>query len=131
MRTTLILLALLVLAVPASGQYHDSRALQKNFESAEFMFRPTTLNPYGLEGFGPAATGVVTDPLLDLSLSPSLVGRDSLGFVYLDFRGTRERHTGGGYYYPAYYADARAAVDVADMAIAPSPAPAGRRCRWA
>ena len=101
MRRFLPILLTVLTALPSAAQYNDNRALQKNFEQASFFFEPGYLNPYGLEGFGPGVVGLITDPLLDVRLSPSLAHRDSTAYVYVDFRSTRERNT-GTYYYPAY-----------------------------
>lgn len=121
MRKALVFLALTVaLLAPRSalGQYYDQQVLQKSFERTEFFFRPGWLNPYGLGSFGRSAAGFVRDPLVDLQLGPSRVGADSSGndFVYVDFRSTSEKRSGGGVY-PMYELDMR----VADMAIYPYP----------
>jgi len=112
------LVGLGIVARPARGQYYDQRVLQKSFETTDFFFRPTWMNPYGLGSFGRAAAGLVRDPLVDLQLGPSRVGADSAGtdYVYVDFRSTSEKRT-GGVVWPMYELDMRAA----DMYIAPYP----------
>ncbi|MFT4604446.1 MAG: hypothetical protein ACI9W4_001177, partial [Rhodothermales bacterium] len=96
----LIGLALAATALPVSAQYLNQSVLQKDFESADFFFRSTYLNPYGLEGFGPATAGVLIDPLLDLQLSPSLAKADSARrtWLYVDFRSARQEVEQDNYY---------------------------------
>lgn len=95
-------LALLAIAPQANAQYINQSVLQKDFEGADFFFRSTYLNPYGLDGFGPVAAGVIRDPLLDLQLSPSLARADSARgtTLYVDFRSSRQEARQDQYYYP-------------------------------
>lgn len=104
MRTTIFALLLAVgIAQTATAQYYDRGTIQKNFEATDFFFSPSWINPYGLDGFGPAVTGIVDDRLLDLQLTPSLArGSEEAGtYAYLDFRGARQR-TQQQYDYPVY-----------------------------
>lgn len=99
----LLLIVLTFTATPAAAQYFDQSVLQKDFESADFFFRSSYLNPYGLDGFGPGAAGIISQRLLDLHLSPSLVPADSARrtYIYMDFRSDRDR-TSGDEFYIAY-----------------------------
>ncbi|NNE68853.1 MAG: hypothetical protein HKN29_00665 [Rhodothermales bacterium] len=92
-KTTLLLLLAAGITQAASGQYYDRGTIQKNFETTDFFFTPSWVNPFGLDGFGPAVAGVVGDRLLDLQLSPSLARGDAERgtYAYLDFRGARQR----------------------------------------
>ncbi|MFT5144429.1 MAG: hypothetical protein ACI80V_003166 [Rhodothermales bacterium] len=94
------------LAQTSEAQYYgyNPGTLQKGFESADFFFNSTHLNPFGLDGFGPAAAGVIRHPLLDLQLSPSLLGRDSTRttFGYIDFRSSKRQESPQDYIYPYF-----------------------------
>lgn len=119
-----LFIALCLYPLAAHAQYWGEQVLEKSFEHTDFFFSPTYLNPYSLGGFGSAAAGLLTDPLLDLQVSPAYLASDSLSgqYAYLDFRNSREiverravpyymdyiggaRHSYIGY--PRYYARRR------------------------
>ena len=76
----------------AHAQYWGEQVLEKSFESTDFFFRPSHVNPYSLGGFGSAAVGLLSDPLLDVQINPAYLAADSLPgqYAYLDFRNSRE-----------------------------------------
>ena len=83
------LLAILALAAtPARSQLYDNRVIDKAFEENGLFFKSGLINPYGISGFGDAASGFIQHPLLDLQQNPALAASDSIGtvFGYLDFR---------------------------------------------
>jgi hypothetical protein len=90
----------------SQAQYNPG-TLQKGFEGADFFFNSRHINPFGLDGFGPAAAGVIRHPLLDLQLSPSLLGSDSTQttFGYIDFRSSRQQESYQDYVYPYFLED--------------------------
>ncbi len=84
---------LLVLYLSSSvyGQYFNERVLEKSFEITDFFFAPSYLNPYGLEGFGSAAVGLIDDPLLNLQINPAYLVSDIplRHYIYINFRNSR------------------------------------------
>lgn len=89
--TFLLIVSILVPVTKAPAQYYDSRVLQKSFEKMDLFFTPGYVNPYGFEGFGPVASGLLNDVLLDIQVNPAFPALDSLGtsYGYLDFRQSR------------------------------------------
>ncbi len=86
------------------AQYFNETVLERTFEENGFFFRPSWINPYGLDGFGTSAPGLLSHPLLDLQVNPAFAASDSLldGYTYLNFRNTAPVKM-DEYYYPLYY----------------------------
>ncbi|NNE34688.1 MAG: hypothetical protein HKN13_05605, partial [Rhodothermales bacterium] len=92
----LAIVASLAWVVPASAQYYDSRVLEKSFDKMDMFFTPSYVNPYGFQGFGPVAPGLISNSILDLQLNPAMALTDSVGTSngYLDFRQSRSSASG-------------------------------------
>lgn len=90
----------------ADAQYYDSRVLQKSFDKMDLFFTPGYVNPYGFDGFGPVASGLLDDVLLDIQVNPAFPALDSVGtsYGYLDFRQSRAPNQ-PNYYCCDYLAD--------------------------
>lgn len=89
--TGLVLLAFAVAvltALHANAQIYGSRVVDKAFEENDIFFQPALINPFGLSGFGDAASGFIQHPLLDLEINPALATVTGSGSWsgYLDFR---------------------------------------------
>ncbi len=117
MKTPKSILALLLVCLPAFGQYYDERVMEKSFEQTDFFFTPSFTNPFGIRGFTTALPGLVNDPLLNLQINPATLHSDSVKatFMYLDFRSTRNVIDRTHYGYP--YWGIRGAYS--DIAILP------------
>lgn len=137
-------LLVLLVAPVAHAQIWNNQPLEQGFERADFFFRPTFINPYGLGNFGSVAPGLIDSPLLDLQVNPARLADYSEGQLYLDFRGTHEGRDRAIYpylryadnaarlasdvaYYPGYYAQGSRPVDpVLSTAVITRPFGKGR-----
>ncbi len=88
----ILVLGLLTNATSASAQYFGEQVLEKTFEQETFFFNPSFFNPYGIGGFGPAAVGLLNDPLLNLQINPAFLAADSVGrhVLKLNFRNVKD-----------------------------------------
>jgi len=116
-------LLLLITWSSLSAQYFGETVLEKSFEQADFFFKPTYVNPYGIGDFGSSLLGLVNNPLLNLQINPALIAQDSILdlYGYINFRNSEEKR---GYYarpmiydigyyipYPWYYAESRRKIE--------------------
>lgn len=106
-----LLVTLLICPAGAAGQYFGTQVLEKSFDKTDFFFKPNYVNPYGFDGFGAVAPGLIRNPMLDLQVNPASQALDSIGSstAYIDFRQSRKPTQ--NYYYCCDYLYERATTD--------------------
>lgn len=127
MKRLILILILIMIASLTHAQYQHEVVLEKSFERADFFFAPSTVNPFGIGGFGKSMLGLVDDPLLNVQVNPAYPAADSTGsfYSYLNFRNSREikdNESGQPWFsplssrmdymiYPYYYTTSRTALE--------------------
>ena len=89
--STVLMILIFISPLSLHAQYWGERAMEKGFEQTDFLFVPSTLNPYGLGSFKSTTPGLVNDPLVNLTINPALLHTDSTrnGYLYIDFRNAK------------------------------------------
>ncbi|MBI2429301.1 MAG: hypothetical protein HYV29_11015 [Ignavibacteriales bacterium] len=71
--------------------YPNPYPSEKRFEDQSFYFSPTYVNPYGVDEFSSALSGIVDHPLMNLQINPAgITSADQNTYLYFDYRTNKD-----------------------------------------